>query len=150
MFNNVTSLEAMTMRERRIPCFGYSSNPDYVPNEYDMMWLANLRQVLGNRMLFWLIPTDVEMKGQGFYFPKIPEINASDLNILLKDTTRVHNTSFTINDFEHDPRDYVNKAVTKYSGNTFIIHGGADGTEIKEIRIYNENNLNDSKILKDI
>jgi hypothetical protein len=52
----------------------------------------------------------------------------SDLNILLKDASRVHNTSFTVNDFESDPRDYVNKAVQKYGGNTFLIRS-EDGGE---------------------
>ena len=45
----------------------------------------------------------------------------ADLNILLKDASKFHNTSFTINDFEQDPRDYINKGIQKYSGHTFIV-----------------------------
>jgi len=34
----------------------------------------------------WLIPgVGEEMKGQGFFYPKIPEITMSDMNLLLKD-----------------------------------------------------------------
>jgi hypothetical protein len=72
-------------------------------------------------MWMWLLPITEEMKGQGFYYPKIPEITMSDLNILHKDSSKVHNTSFTVNDFEHDPRDYIRKAMDKYSGNTFLL-----------------------------
>jgi len=91
-----------------------------------MIWLANLKQVLGSKMWMWPLPITEEMKGQGFYYPKIPEITMSDLNILLKDASKVHNTSFTVNDFEHDPKDYIQKAIDKYSGNTFLIQGGPE------------------------
>ena len=50
----------------------------------------------------------------------------SDLNILLKDTSKVHNTSFTGNDFDYDPKDYITKAVLKYAGNTFLVSGGPE------------------------
>jgi hypothetical protein len=86
-----------------------------------MIWLSNMKQVLGSKLWMWPLPITEEMKGQGFYYPKIPEITMSDLNILLKDASKVHNTSFTANDFDHDPRDYIAKAVEKYSGNTFLI-----------------------------
>ena len=82
---------------------------------------------MGERMWMWFLPIDVEMKGQGFYYPKVPEISMSDINILLKDASRVHNTSFTVNDFEFDPREYVMKASQKYGGNTFLIKGIQEG-----------------------
>jgi hypothetical protein len=95
-----------------------------------MIWLPNMRQVLGPKMWMWLLPISVEMKGQGFYYPKIPEITMSDLNILLKDASRVHKTSFTVNDFDADPKEYIQKAVQKYSGNTFLLNRGPDGNDV--------------------
>lgn len=85
----------------------------------------------------WLLPIDEDMKGQGFYYPKIPEIAMSDLNILLKDASKIHNTSFTVNDFEHDPKDYIQKAIDKYTGNTFLIPGGPN-EDAKEIYLPKE------------
>ena len=102
-----------------------------------MTWLANFRQVLGSRMWMWLLPITEDMKGQGFYYPKIPEITMSDLNILHKDSSKLHNTSFTVNDFEHDPRDYIRKAIDKYSGNTFLLSTGSN-QETKEIFVDRE------------
>lgn len=89
----------------------------------------------------WLLPISVEMKGQGFYFPKIPEITMSDMKILLKDASRVHNTSFTVNEFESDPREYVQKAFKKYAGYTFVINDGKDGSEQREVYVPTEDEL---------
>ena len=61
------------------------------------------------------------MQGKGYYFPKIPELSTQDINLMLKDTSRMHNTSFNTNDFEVDPRDYINKGLKKYAGSTFLI-----------------------------
>lgn len=109
------------MKQMRIPCWGPVDECNSYPNEYDMIWLSNFKQVLGSKMWMWFLPISEEMKGQGFYYPKIPDITISDLNILLKDASRVHNTSFTVNDFECDPNEYIAKAVKKYGGNTFLI-----------------------------
>ena len=39
-----------------------------------MLWIANMKQHLGSKMWMWFIPYNEEMKGKGFYYPKIPEI----------------------------------------------------------------------------
>ena len=96
---------------------------------------------MGRKMWIWLLPIAHEMKGQGLYYPKVPEITMSDLNILLKDASRVHGTSFTVNDFDFDPKEYVNKSVQKYAGNKFIIKGGPENQEAKEIYIPRENEI---------
>lgn len=64
-----------------------------------------------------------------------------DLNILLKDASRVHGTTFTHNDFDCDPQEYINKAIKKYGGKTFIIKGGADGSEEREVYVPTEEEL---------
>ena len=143
MYNNISSLERLHNKQMRIPCIGPvdPQGTDPMPNEYDMIWLPNFRQHLGSKMWMWLLPINEEMKGQGFFYPKIPEITMSDLNILLKDASKVHNTSFTVNDFEHDPRDYIEKALNKYSGNTFLIRGGPE-EEDKEVFVAKEEVIN--------
>lgn len=93
-------------------------------------------------MWMWLLPISEEMKGQGFYFPKIPEIAMSDLNTLMKDTSRMHNTSFNVNDFEHDPKVYIQKALKKYAGSTFVIPPGPEGGQIQEVYIPTEEEQN--------
>ena len=69
----------------------------------------------------WLLPISVEMKGKGFYYPQIPEITMADLNFLHKESSRAHNSTFTVDELDSDPRDYIKKAIEKYSGNTFLI-----------------------------
>jgi hypothetical protein len=139
IYNNITTLERFKKRTVRIPCYGPTWEDRTLPNEYDMLWLANMRQVLGPRMWMWPLPlVGDEMKGQGYFYPKIPEITMADMNILLKDTSRVHNTSFTVNDFESDPKEYIKKAVEKYSGNTFVIHPGPEGGQVRQVYIPTE------------
>lgn len=64
MYNNMTSLEAMSRRSRKMPCIGTIGLDEYpIPNEYDMIWLTNFRQVMGGRMWMWWLPISVDMKG---------------------------------------------------------------------------------------
>lgn len=49
-----------------------------------------------------------------------------DMNILLKDTTKTYNTNFTTDEFDVNPKDYIQKAVNKYTGYQFKIHFGED------------------------
>lgn len=127
------------MKVTRVPCWGPVNECNSYPNEYDMLWLSNAKQVLGSKMWMWLLPIREEMKGQGFYYPKVPDITISDMNILLKDASRVHNTSFTVNDFESDPNEYIAKAVKKYGGNTFLIMPGVvEGGEAREVYVPSE------------
>eukprot|EP00347_Sterkiella_histriomuscorum_P021121 403335173 len=149
LYNNITSLERMSARQVKMPCCGSFDHGYSYPNEYDMIWLQNMKQVLGPKMWMWLLPISYEMEGNGFYFPKIPEISMQDLNLLLKDVSRVHNTSFVVNEFESDPRDYIQKAVDKYSGQKFIISRGQTEAETQEVYIPSkeeqkamQNNLN--------
>jgi hypothetical protein len=42
--------------------------------------------VLGSNVLLWGIPFyQPEMKGRGFYFPRIPEVTSQDIGILQRD-----------------------------------------------------------------
>ena len=48
------------------------------PNEYDMLWLPNLKQVLGPSLWMWPFPFAPELKGEGLSFPKLPEVTIDD------------------------------------------------------------------------
>ena len=60
-----------------------------------------------------------------------------DLNVLHKDSSKIHNTSFSTRDFDSDPRDYIKKAVNKYSGLTFLIED-EETKEKKEVYVPKE------------
>jgi hypothetical protein len=42
LFNNLTSLERFGMKQMKVPCINLRSE-DCVPNEYDMLWIENMR-----------------------------------------------------------------------------------------------------------
>jgi hypothetical protein len=48
-----------------------------VPNEYDMMWLNNLKQVLGPSMYMWPFPFAPDIEGEGLFYPRIPNVQNS-------------------------------------------------------------------------
>lgn len=104
-----------------------------------MLWLPNMRQVLGKKMWQWLIPgIGEEMKGQGYFFPKIPEMTTADMHaLILKDSDKSHIPS-PPNDFDSDSKAYIKKAVQKYGGNTFVINPGPDGGPVREVYIPTE------------
>lgn len=138
LYNNVTTLERFKLRTVKMPCYGPTWEDQTVPNEYDMLWLPNMRQVLGKKMWQWLIPgIGEEMKGQGYFFPKIPEITMADMHLILKDTDKSHTPSAP-NDFDSDSKAYIKKAVQKYGGNTFVINPGPDGGPVREVYIPTE------------
>ena len=74
------------------------------------------------------------MKGQGYFFPKIPEITMADMHLILKDTDKTHAPSAP-NDFDSDSKAYIKKAVQKHGGNTFVINPGPDRGPVSEIYI---------------
>ena len=139
IYNNITTLERFKMRTVKMPCYGPTYENMTSPNEYDMLWLPNMRQVLGKRMWQWLIPgVGEEMKGQGFFFPKIPEVTIADMNLVVKDTDKNQMSSISPNDFDCDPKEYIKKAVEKYGGNTFVINPGPDGGQVREVYVPTE------------
>lgn len=111
------------------------------PNEYDMLWLTNMKQVMGSKMWMWPLPfVNEEMKGQGYFYPKIPDVNMSDMNNILKESARAENDDFDFdnNEFDIDPKLYITKALNKYGGNTFVISAGADGGQAREVYLPTE------------
>ena len=122
------------MHTTKIPCYGPTYENMTTPNEYDMLWLPNFKQVMGSRMWMWPLPfINEEMKGQGFFYPKIPEITMADINMVVKDTSKQHNASFNKNDFDSDPNQYIDKALKKYGGKTFTISPGVQGGQTRDV-----------------
>ena len=90
LFENQMTLETFGkhgLTQRRYPCYGIpKSHALFLPNVYDVLWPNNLRQVLGSNILLWGVPFyQPEMKGRGFYFPRIPEVTSQDIGILQRD-----------------------------------------------------------------
>ena len=57
MFNNLTTLEMLGNVQIKYPCIGTLSSTDkFAPNPYDMLWLPNMKQVLGPRLWMWPLP----------------------------------------------------------------------------------------------
>ena len=54
LYNNLTSIDMVKNKQVRYPCIGPSNvrtaegRLEKQPNEYDMLWLQNMKQVLGN------------------------------------------------------------------------------------------------------
>ena len=70
----------MKNKQVRYPCVGAKRTRtndgrlEQHPNDYDMFWLQNMKQVLGSELYMWPFPFAQEMRGQGFHFPRIPEV----------------------------------------------------------------------------
>ena len=82
-WNNVTMLERMRGRSLNCPCCPSSlANRDRIriaQNVYDHLWLQNLSDVLCSSMWKWLLPIRSSMVGNGYHFPKIPEMDIQDI-----------------------------------------------------------------------
>ena len=82
----------------------------------------------------WPLPfVNEEMKGQGFFYPKIPEITMADINMVVKDASKQHNASYNKTDFDSDPNQYIEKALKKYGGKTFTISHGVNGGQTRDV-----------------
>lgn len=91
---------------------------------------------MGSRIWMWPLPfINEEMKGQGYFYPKIPEVNMSDMNTILKEASKAEDEGFDFdnNEFECDPKQYISKALKKYGGNTFVISPGPEGGQAREV-----------------
>lgn len=83
MYNNITTLEMMHDKMFRYPCFGAAEKDrdgnKLTPNEYDMLWLPNMKQVLGPSLWMWPFPFAPDIKGEGLFFPRLPDVSSTDL-----------------------------------------------------------------------
>lgn len=81
------------------------------------------------------MPISEELKGQGLYFPKIPEVTMQDMNLIGKETTRAGQAEMKrADEFFEDPNIYIKKAALKYRGQQFIISEGV-GDQVKVVKI---------------
>lgn len=117
LFNNITTLEMMHSKVFTYPCFGAwekdSEGNKLTPNEYDMLWLPNMKQVLGPSLWMWPLPFAPDIKGEGFFFPRLPDVSSTDL--------KTNEQAYTKNDFEMNTEEYIKKAMKKYGGRTFVL-----------------------------
>ena len=63
------TLETMKNKQVKYPCYGASNarlsdgRLEHEPNDYDMLWLNNLKQVLGSHFWLWPLPFGQEHRG---------------------------------------------------------------------------------------
>lgn len=123
LYNNLTTIEMMKNKQVKYPCIGARDNrtPDgrleSQPNEYDMLWLQNMKQVMGTSLWMWPFPFQQEMSGKGLYFPRIPEVTPGQARILAaqedsqypaelasqRSSRSSRRSSYSGTDFETDP-----------------------------------------------
>lgn len=97
IYNNITTIEMMINKQLRYPFYGLN-NVAELPNEYDMLWLNNFKQVLGPYLWLWPIP--ISFEARPMKLPEVPEaVSQSELDI----------------------QSYINKAKIKYNGCTFVL-----------------------------
>lgn len=83
LYNNLTTIEMMKNKQVKYPCIGAKESRtadgrlENSPNEHDMLWLQNMKQVMGNSLWMWAFPFSQEMRGKGLFFPRIPEVSQS-------------------------------------------------------------------------
>ena len=131
----------MGNKQVKYPCLGSfkTRNEDGVrrelePNPYDMLWLQNMKQILGSKLWMWPFPFAPEMKGNGLFFPKVPDVPEADAVQLQK--SRMTESARTVNDFDIDVQDYVDKAVNKYAGNTFVLNDKDPKTQQEVVKTF--------------
>ena len=132
----------MGHKQTKYPCIGSfkTRNEDghrreLEPNEYDMLWLQNMKQILGNKLWMWPFPFAQEMKGNGMFFPRIPDVPESDAITLLKNRTGA-SAGPPESDFLTDPQSYIDKAVDKYAGNTFVLNDKDPQTQQEVVKTF--------------
>lgn len=72
----------------------------------------------------WPFPFSQEMRGKGLYYPRIPEVTQSQIRAMTETeagTYRPGGRGASNSDSGSDPQLYIDKAVKKYAGNTFIL-----------------------------
>lgn len=91
IYNNKSTLEAMRPdSQSRKPCLPVKNSAFTKPNPYDMLWINNIRDVMGPHLILWPIPFYApEMKGQGLYFPEIPAFKPNEQGVFSRDNNGV-------------------------------------------------------------
>lgn len=131
LYNNLTTIDMLKNKQTKYPCLGGGQSRtadgrlEHSPNEHDMLWLQNMKQVLGNQLWMWPFPFAQEMRGKGLFFPRIPDVSDSDVRAFNAREGRVAaaetRRGYSGTDFDSDPQEYIDKAVKKYAGNTFVL-----------------------------
>ena len=102
-------------KQMRYPCWTKtkSGGEELSPNEYDMFWLNNLKQVLGPSIWMWPFPFAPDIQGEGLFFPRIPDVGTSHL--------QQSERGYIKEDFEIGAEEYIRKAIQKTAGQTFVV-----------------------------
>jgi hypothetical protein len=52
----------------------------FTNNIYDRLWVSNYCDVMGDNFLLWPLPIFHSMKGNGLFYPKLPDFDMNDLH----------------------------------------------------------------------
>ena len=63
------------------------------------------------------------MEGQGFHFPKIPDVNPADIKPIIRDSNIGTVQEIETEENESDLENYFDNAVFKYKGKELTIQG---------------------------
>lgn len=97
-----------------------------------------MKQVLGPSIILWPLPFYTpEMKGWGFYYPHIPDINQQHVGIMQLDAKLPKKDRlYDLKDqYKTDTNEYGVKADRKYLGFTFQMPEGLNGETGRKIKI---------------
>lgn len=123
IYNNMTTIENYTGTEVNCPCVTRTLDKDdqieVSRNIYDRLWLNNFTDVFGTNIWTWPIPVKHEMEGAGFYYPKIPEFEMSDLQSIVE-SKHVEQT-FEMHEGKESAVRYAKTALIKYKGQSFLV-----------------------------
>jgi len=86
-------------------------------NPYDRLWLTNLCDIFGSSFWIWPLPIRSSLFGNGFCYPKIPELNLRDI-IEAEESNKVGETIAEIEGDESydDLKEYYDDLGSFYSG----------------------------------
>ena len=82
---------------------------------YDRLAMWNFTDVFGHSIYLWAIPIKYEMEGRGYYYPKIPIFDHSDLFI----------DDLSLDESKEDDNieEYAKMVLDEYKGMKFEING---------------------------
>lgn len=142
LYSNLTTIEAMGAfrgnnhgpSQKRLPCIGVTkSQEENMPNQYDLLWPNNLRLVLGENVLCWLLPWVLPDKEEmGYNVTRIPEVIPYEILQLERDgyltsmRKDIKTKYETKERFETSIENYVKKAMAKYDNANIYIQSERD------------------------